>query len=1282
MRPTLLSRFRSLLLIFALLAGMHGMAQNFGGFSYQAVVRDNAGDPVASQTVGVQVTIQAGPSDTYVETHSATTDAYGLIALTIGQGTPVGGSAIPTFADVPWASGLSVTYSVSVDVTGGTNYTFLSGGPFKAVPFAMHALTSDSTTTSAPQTLTLSNDTLYITDGNGVDLSGLANVPGWVVSGDTLHNDGKRVGIGTSAPDTTLQVVGGINYQDGNQGAAKLLTSDANGNASWQNLSAESIFGSGNVPGDEAFCLTSLATRSTGATPYSVAVSGNHAYVVTGIGNTMRVFDISTPAAPVSIATVAVGSAPRWVTVAGNYAYVVNRTSNNMMVFDISNPATPTLSATIATGTQPRSVAVVGSHAFVLNEGSNNLMVFDISNPAAPSLSATIATGLRPWALSVEGNHAYVVNYDSDNLMVFNISNPTAPSLSATIAVGNGPWALAVAGSYAYVVNNLGSNMMVLNISNPAAPTLSATIAAGQEPASVAVAGNYAYVVNSGSASNNMMAFNISTPTAPSLSATIATGTTPYSVAVAGNYAYVVNNGSSNMMVFNLFCPNMITMDPLTGDISSQPLTGTVGAQGPVGATGPQGPVGATGPQGPVGATGPTGATGAQGSTGPLGPIGPQGPTGPQGATGAMGPAGPQGPEGPQGVSVTNATITSDSLYVTLSDASVINAGKAVGPEGPIGPQGPVGPAVNANGTLNHLAKFDTSGTVLSDAFLYEDTLGNVGIGTTTPAAKLHVAGTVRIADGTQGTAKFLASDADGNASWQELSATSMFGSGGVPAEDLACLGNVATIATGDLPVGIAVAGNHAYVVNATSNNLMVFDISTPTAPSLIATIATGNGPTSVAVAGNHAYVVNWGSDNMMVFNISNPSAPSLSSTIATGIDPRSVAVAGNYAYVVNENSNTMMVFNIGNPAAPSLSATIATGSQPYDLAVAGSYAYVVNASSDNMMVFDISTPSAPSLSATSANGDDPRSVFVAGDHAYVVNASSNSLMVFDISNPATPSLTATSAIELGPFDVFVAGNYAYVTHLFNGNNLSVLDISNPAAPSLRASTGTGIIPQAVAVVGNHAYLLGQTSDNLMVYNLFCQNIAVGVDPVTGELTSQPAAWSAYGNNIANTNNGNVGIGTNAPGSKLDVIGSGARILSGSNSTASLAVGRNTTPEVTLGVAANVNNYLTGTAVGDGVLRTEDPGNKLVLGAGIGTAATMVVTGANVGIGTTTPASRLDVEGGIAVGAAYSGTTAAPANGAIIEGSVGIGTTTPTDKLTVRTATSNYGLTHTDGTIT
>jgi len=52
----------------------------------------------------------------------------------------------------------------------------------------------------------------------------------------------------------------------------------------------------------------------------------------------------------------------------------------------------------------------------------------------------------------------------------------------------------------------------------------------------------------------------------------------------------------------------------------------------------------------------------------------------------------------------------------------------------------------------------------------------------------------------------------------------------------------------------------------------------------------------------------------------------------------------------------------------------------------------------------------------------------------------------------------------------------------------------------------------------------------------------------------------------------------------------------------------------------------------------------------------------NVGIGTS-PANKLDVEGGAVIGATYSGTNTAPANGMLIEGNVGIGTINPAANL-------------------
>ncbi|HPR65485.1 MAG TPA: tail fiber domain-containing protein [Thermoanaerobaculia bacterium] len=55
-----------------------------------------------------------------------------------------------------------------------------------------------------------------------------------------------------------------------------------------------------------------------------------------------------------------------------------------------------------------------------------------------------------------------------------------------------------------------------------------------------------------------------------------------------------------------------------------------------------------------------------------------------------------------------------------------------------------------------------------------------------------------------------------------------------------------------------------------------------------------------------------------------------------------------------------------------------------------------------------------------------------------------------------------------------------------------------------------------------------------------------------------------------------------------------------------------------------------------------------------------------VGIGTSTPANKMDVEGGMAIGATYSGSSAAPNNGLIVQGNVGIATDSPASKLDVR----------------
>lgn len=63
-----------------------------------------------------------------------------------------------------------------------------------------------------------------------------------------------------------------------------------------------------------------------------------------------------------------------------------------------------------------------------------------------------------------------------------------------------------------------------------------------------------------------------------------------------------------------------------------------------------------------------------------------------------------------------------------------------------------------------------------------------------------------------------------------------------------------------------------------------------------------------------------------------------------------------------------------------------------------------------------------------------------------------------------------------------------------------------------------------------------------------------------------------------------------------------------------------------------------------------------------------------VGIGTGNPVNKLDVNGGMAIGAGFAGSQTAPANGLIIEGPMGVGTATPSSKAILDLSANDLGL--------
>ena len=116
--------------------------------SYQGVARDNVGDIVANQAIGLQMTIRQGSGTgtiVYQETHAPTTNEFGLFTIAIGGGTPTSG----TFNTIDWST-MNYWLETAADMAGGTTYVSLGANEFKAVPYAMYAASSPADGDSDP----------------------------------------------------------------------------------------------------------------------------------------------------------------------------------------------------------------------------------------------------------------------------------------------------------------------------------------------------------------------------------------------------------------------------------------------------------------------------------------------------------------------------------------------------------------------------------------------------------------------------------------------------------------------------------------------------------------------------------------------------------------------------------------------------------------------------------------------------------------------------------------------------------------------------------------------------------------------------------------------------------------------------------------------------------------------------------------------------------------------------------------------------------------------------
>ncbi|MBI4648889.1 MAG: hypothetical protein HY738_20445, partial [Bacteroidia bacterium] len=133
-----------LLFGFACLQMAISLAQTPDGFNYQGVTRNSTGTILLNQAISLRMSILQGSASgttVYCETHAATSNDYGVFDLVVGNGAVISGN----FSTIDWGADIYFM-KVEMDGTGGTNYEFMGTSQLLSVPYALHAKTAENVT--------------------------------------------------------------------------------------------------------------------------------------------------------------------------------------------------------------------------------------------------------------------------------------------------------------------------------------------------------------------------------------------------------------------------------------------------------------------------------------------------------------------------------------------------------------------------------------------------------------------------------------------------------------------------------------------------------------------------------------------------------------------------------------------------------------------------------------------------------------------------------------------------------------------------------------------------------------------------------------------------------------------------------------------------------------------------------------------------------------------------------------------------------------------------------
>ncbi len=646
--------------------------------NYQAVVRDNSGQPVATGTpVSLRFTIHdqtAGGAVVYTETNNTTANQFGLVNVQIGT--------FGTLAVVNWANG-GKYLQVEVDVNNSGVYTNMGTSQLISVPYALFAGNS-ATGPSGPIGPGGPTGPAGVT-GAGGGATGPTGPSGFNGLNGNTGNTGATGAIGvTGAGATGATGPTGIDGATGSVGATGVGVTGTTGAQGIQGVTgATGDTGPQGLQGNTGVGLTG-ATGAQGVTGNTGATGVVGA---TGIGVTGNTGAQGNPG--VTGSTGDTGSQG----LQGNTGIgLTGATGAQGVTGNIG--ATGAVGVTGATGAGV--TGATGNNGTTGATGANG-------TTGATGIGITGATG----AQGTTGN----TGTTGANGVTGNNGSTGATGVGVTGATGNNG-----------ATGATGTNGVTGANGTTGVTGVGVTGATGNNGTTGATGANGVTGTN-GTTGATGVGVTGATGNNGTIGATGANGVTGAN-GTTGATGVGVTGATGNNGATGATGTNGVTGANGTTGVTGVGVTGATGNNGATGATGTNGVTGANGTTGATG-VGVTGVTGNNGTTGATG-IGITGATGAQGITGNTGS---NGTTGATGIGITGAT------GVGVTGATGSNG--ATGSTGSTGPSGTS--SFCAGATTNYVTKFTSSSTTCNSILFDNGT--NVGVTTALPLTVFDING-------------------------------------------------------------------------------------------------------------------------------------------------------------------------------------------------------------------------------------------------------------------------------------------------------------------------------------------------------------------------------------------------------------------------------------------------------------------------------------------------------------------------------------------------------------